>query len=123
MVIGTMNLSIRNGQTEHIKPLPRQAIAEAEQPAQTCSRHAEAERLADQLEDPVNAKLYLAPYIAAELRRLVSFNNDLMDEVARLQKREWVGLNWDELPDTHFGDAAFLKGAQWAEAKIKEKNT
>jgi len=79
MVIGTMNLSIRNGQTEHIKPLP--------------------------------------------LRRLVSFNNDLMDEVARLQKREWVGLNWDELPDTHFGDAAFLKGAQWAEAKIKEKNT
>ncbi len=28
----------------------RQAIAEAEQPAQTCSRHAEAERLADQLE-------------------------------------------------------------------------
>jgi len=103
MVIGTMNLSIRNGQTEHIKPLP--------------------ERLADQLEDPVNAKLYLAPYIAAELRRLVSFNNDLMDEVARLQKREWVGLNWDELPDTHFGDAAFLKGAQWAEAKIKEKNT
>ena len=26
-------------------------------------------RLAEQLEDPVNAKLYLAPYIAAELRR------------------------------------------------------
>jgi hypothetical protein len=46
----------------------------------------EAERLADQLEDPVNAKLYLAPYIAAELRRLVSLNNDLMDEVARLTK-------------------------------------
>jgi hypothetical protein len=66
----------------------RQAIAEAEQPAQTCSRHAEAERLADQLEDPVNAKLYLAPYIAAELRRLVSLNKDLMDEVARLQKVE-----------------------------------
>jgi hypothetical protein len=41
----------------------------------------EAERLADQLEDPVNAKLYLAPYIAAELRRLVSFINDLKDEV------------------------------------------
>ena len=29
----------------------------------------EALRLAEQLEDPVNAKLYLAPYIAAELRR------------------------------------------------------
>ena len=70
----------------------RQAIAEAEQPAQTCSRHAEAERLADQLEDPVNAKLHLAPYIAAELRRLVSFNNDLMDEVARLNK----ALTWEQ---------------------------
>ena len=42
----------------------------------------EAERLADQLEDPVNAKLYLAPYIAAELRRLVSFNQQLMDELS-----------------------------------------
>ena len=30
----------------------------------------EALRLAEQLEDPVNAKLYLAPYVAAELRRL-----------------------------------------------------
>jgi hypothetical protein len=34
-----------------------------------------------------------------------------------------LGLRWDELPDTHFGDVAFLKGAQWAEAKLKEKNT
>ena len=41
----------------------------------------EAERLADQLEDPVNAKLYLAPYIAAELRRQASFIKDLKDEV------------------------------------------
>ena len=41
----------------------------------------EAERLADQLEDPANAKLYLAPYIAAELRRLVSFIKDLKDEI------------------------------------------
>ena len=32
-----------------------------------------------------------------------------------------LGLSWDELPDTHFGDVAFLKGAQWAEAKLKEK--
>ena len=34
----------------------------------------EALRLAAQLEDPVNAKLYLAPYIAAELRRLHEVN-------------------------------------------------
>lgn len=45
----------------------------AEQPAQT-----EAERLADELE----------MWTPAELRRLVSFNKDLMDEVARLQKVE-----------------------------------
>ena len=33
--------------------------------------------------------------LQAELRRLVSFNQQLMDEVARLQKREWVGLTYD----------------------------
>lgn len=35
-------------------------------------------RLAAQLEDPVNAKLYLAPYIAAELRQLHAVNQDLL---------------------------------------------
>ena len=39
----------------------------------------EALRLAAQLEDPVNAKLYLAPYIAAELRRLNAANQDLLE--------------------------------------------
>lgn len=55
----------------------RQAIAEAEQPAQTCSRHAEAERMADYLDGdwPGNE-------VSAELRRLVSFNQQLMDEVS-----------------------------------------
>lgn len=38
----------------------------------------EALRLAEQLEDPVNAKLHLAPYIAAELRRLYEVNQDLL---------------------------------------------
>jgi len=38
----------------------------------------EALRLAEQLEDPVNAKLYLAPYVAAELRRLHAVNAELL---------------------------------------------
>lgn len=36
----------------------------------------DALRLAERLEDPVNAKLHLAPYIAAELRRLHAENVD-----------------------------------------------
>lgn len=43
------------------------------------STQPEALRLAAQLEDPVNAKLYLAPYIAAELRRLHAVNQDLLE--------------------------------------------
>ena len=35
----------------------------------------------------------------------------------------WVGLNWDDLPEIYVGDKAFLHGAKWAEAKLKEKNT
>ena len=35
---------------------------------------------------------------------------------------KWVGLNWDDVPEIYVGDAAFLHGAQWAEAKLKEKN-
>ena len=42
------------------------------------STQPEALRLAAQLEDPVNAKLYLAPYIAAELRQLHAVNQDLL---------------------------------------------
>lgn len=38
----------------------------------------EALRLAAQLEDPTNAKIYLAPYIAAELRRLHALNQDAL---------------------------------------------
>ena len=37
-------------------------------------------------------------------------------------QRTWVGLVWGELPeDGH--DHDFLRGAVWAEAKLKEKNT
>lgn len=37
-------------------------------------------------------------------------------------KRAWVGLNWDDLPEIYVGDKAFMHGAKWAEAKLKEKN-
>lgn len=43
------------------------------------STQPEALRLAAQLEDPMNAKLYLAPYIAAELRRLHAANQDMKE--------------------------------------------
>lgn len=39
------------------------------------------------------------------------------------KKREWVGLNWDDLPEIYVGDTAFMHGAKWAEGKLKEKNT
>lgn len=35
----------------------------------------------------------------------------------------WVGLTWDDLPEIAVGDVAFMHGAKWAEAKLKEKNT
>ena len=48
----------------------------------------EAERLADALElyGPLEPVAITKHKAAAELRRLVSFNKDLMDEVARLNK-------------------------------------
>ena len=45
----------------------------------------EAERLADALQAEFPG-YEVSDVAAAELRRLVSFNNDLMDEVARLNK-------------------------------------
>jgi hypothetical protein len=38
-------------------------------------------------------------------------------------KREWVGLNWDDIPEVFVGDIAFMQGAKWALAKLKERNT
>ena len=60
---------------------------------------------------------------AAELRRLVSFNQQLMDEVARLQKREWVGLTRDEVLDIEEKITHPLAFYDAIEAKLKEKNT
>ena len=37
-------------------------------------------------------------------------------------KKPWVGLNWDDLPEIYVGDKAFMHGAKWAEAKLKELN-
>ena len=38
-------------------------------------------------------------------------------------RKEWVGLNWDDIPDVFVGDISFCQGAKWAQAKLKEKNT
>ena len=86
----------------------------------------EAERLADLLEQIDGQHWQVQDSAAAELRRLVSFNNDLMDEVARLQKREWVGLTNDEVNNfaagCHLGNSV-QDAIYKAEAKLKEKNT
>jgi hypothetical protein len=37
-------------------------------------------------------------------------------------RKPWVGLNWDDIPDVFVGDIAFMQGAKWAQAKLKEKN-
>lgn len=38
------------------------------------------------------------------------------------QRKPWVGLTWDDMPDSSCDDPAFLAGAQWANSKLKEKN-
>ena len=47
---------------------------------------------------------------------------DLCNRLEKAQ-RPWVGLTWDDLPETAVGDVGFMQGAKWAEAKLKEKNT
>ena len=43
--------------------------------------------------------------------------------IVNYRKSVWIGLNWDDLPEDYVGDKAFLQGAKWAEAKLREKNT
>ena len=50
-----------------------------------------------------------------------AFNAKVVGYVA--PQRPWIGLNWDDLPEAYVGDKAFLQGAKWAEAKLREKNT
>jgi hypothetical protein len=61
------------------------------------TKQTEAERLAVVLmRHDVGGQLVIRKQAAAELRRQASLINQLMDEVARLQKREWVGLTDDQ---------------------------
>lgn len=56
----------------------------------------QAIRFAEQLEDAINAKLYLAPYIAAELRRLHDENKRMRNalqtiaNIALLDHGHWA---------------------------------
>ena len=43
--------------------------------------------------------------------------------IGELPRKEWVGLNWDDMPEEYAGNRSFLDGAKWAEARLKEKNT
>lgn len=94
----------------------------AEQSAQTCSRHAEAERLADALEqidgDQHEATTEAA---AAELRRQASFINQLMDEVARLNKALTWEQNRAERIGTH-GPGCHLWGDRHYECLLRKFN-
>lgn len=50
---------------------------------------------------------------------------DLMRADLKLSgvKLKWVGLNPKDVPEIYADDIAFLNGAKWAEAKLKELNT
>ena len=37
-------------------------------------------------------------------------------------RKPWVGLNWDDMPETYAGDKSFLNIARWAEARLRSKN-
>ena len=37
--------------------------------------------------------------------------------------KQWVGLHLNDMPEGCAVDKSFLRGARWAEAKLKEKNT
>lgn len=38
-------------------------------------------------------------------------------------QRQWVGLDWNQMPEIYMNDKAFEHGAQWAETFLKGKNT
>ena len=119
-------------QTEQAITSLRQAIAEAEkqepvkQFAQEsfmqlwqsyCDKKMEVEDLKEQLEtltqpeqEPWVCECGADSYLACKC------------SIKSPPQRQWVGLNWDDLPEIYVGDIAFLHGAKWAEAKLKEKN-
>lgn len=81
----------------------------------------EAERLAEWLERRQMMMLQ-DRQAAAELRRLVTFNQQLMDEVERLQKREWVGLTAEEIIIMSRYDLEYAALIGEVQRKLKEKN-
>ena len=59
----------------------------------------------------------------AEVAGVADFPVLFARAILEFNRKEWVGLNLDDVPEIYVGDTAFLHGAQWAEAKLKEKNT
>ena len=39
------------------------------------------------------------------------------------KSREWLGLDWDDLDERLVSSKFFRRGATWAEAKLKGRNT
>lgn len=114
----------------------------------------EAERLADALttavkqidedDQVVHFARWFVEDSAAELRRLASFNQQLMDEVARLKqaeplpvktycggkawhvaptKNEWVRLTDEEVIEISHLALTRVQAVRMTEAKLKEKHT
>ena len=50
-------------------------------------------------------------------------SSDALRQALKQPEREWVGLHLDDVPEEHVVDRSFLRGARWAEVKLKEKNT
>jgi hypothetical protein len=42
--------------------------------------------------------------------------------IKSLRKREWVGLNWGDMPIGQVNNLDFMEGARWAEKWLKERN-
>ena len=52
----------------------------------------------------------------------VAYTRALEAYCDNLEKREWLGLDWDDLDERLVSSKYFRRGATWAEAKLKERN-
>ena len=71
---------------------------------------------------------YMEDYIWLEIDRKFDFERNVCDEVVKgfdqLEKeREWVGITDEDYEVGGIYIDKFLEGVDWAEAKLKEKNT
>ena len=57
-------------------------------------------------------------YVGSHIGREIKHNIDGPQPAA-----QWVGLTLKDMPDNKFGRPEWLEGVNWAEAKLKEKNT